>query len=136
MNKVKALVFYVGIAALTAGLLLVFLFRSSEGIMVKVPYVMVGCGSGIASVGLVYMSRYKNPQKAKEYEINEKDERNVRLREKAGYATWYVTQIVLMATVFTFLILDYVVPCWIAIGGLFIHNVSFFAAIAAYDKKM
>jgi len=132
MKKIKTVTFCIGILMLLSGVLL----SISAGGVSKFPFCMMGMGSGIVGVGVFYMLYYKNAERVKEYEVNEKDERNIRLREKAGYTTWFITQFVLCVMVLTFLILDYGTPLWIALGALFIHNAGFIVSVAVHDKNM
>ena len=136
MNKLKSFIFYAGVALFVIGLLLAIIFNDAEGSMRILPFVMIGLGSGIIGVGVSFIIRHKNPKLAKEYEINEKDERNIRIREKAGYTTWHITQLILFVMVFAFLLMDYKLPCWIAMGGLIIHNGSLLVGIAVHSKKI
>jgi len=136
----KAFVFYTGIVVFAIGLMLSFVFAESEGIKGSLPSVLTGCGAGIIGAGLASILLKKklknNPDKAKEYEIAEKDERNIRLREKAGYATWYTTLFMLAFVSLIFVILDYYLLSLVAIGALFVHIISLFVFICIYDKKL
>lgn len=136
----KTYIFYMGIAIFTIGILLRFLVPEATGALRSLPFVLTGFGAGIVGVGIANLFRKrileKNPEKAKEYEIAEKDERNVRLREKAGYATWYITLFVLAVLALTFIVLDYSVACWLTIGALFTHIFSLIVFIAIYNKKI
>jgi len=134
MNKLKTLAFYAGIAIFAAGIAAI-IFIDTEDIMRLFPAVTILSGTLLISASIPSMLG-KNPKLAKELEIHEKDERNIRLREKAGYSTWFVTQFVLMAMMITFVILDYKLPGWIAVGALFIHNASLIAGIFIHNKKM
>src|SRR5690554_7384137 len=82
----KTYMFYIGIIIFVIGLLLKFLIPESEGAMQSAPFVLTGFGAGIIGVGAAGIFRKKvfdkNPEKAKKYEIAEKDERNIRLRDR------------------------------------------------------
>lgn len=136
----KIYVFYLGIAIFAGGMLLKFLFPAAKGAMLSLPFVLTGFGSGIIGVGVVNILRKRrienNPAKAREYEIAEKDERNIRLREKAGYAAWHITIVVLAILPLAFLVMDNFVACWFALGALFIHIASLFTFIFIYNKKL
>lgn len=136
----KSYIFYMGIIIFVVGLLLKFLIPASDGALQALPFVLTGFGAGIIGVGVVNIFRKRmidnNPQKAKQYEINEKDERNIRIREKAGYATWYTTLFMLSAISLTFVVLDYKVAGFISLGALFIHIISLFVYIHIYNKKI
>ena len=136
----KPYILQMGIIVFVVGILLKFLFPASDGALHTLPFVLNGFGAGIVGVGVVTVLRKKvidnDPQKAKQYEINEKDERNIRIREKAGYATWYTTLFVLSAVSLIFVVLEYNVACFISLGALFIHIISLFVYIRKYDKKI
>ncbi len=136
----KSYVFYMGILIFAVGLILNFLIPESSGALRSVPFLLTGFGAGIIGVGVVNLIRKKmldnNPEKAKQYEIEEKDERNIRLREKAGYATWYTSLFMLAILSLTFIVLDYKIPCFIALGALMIHIVSLFVYIHIYNRKI
>lgn len=136
----KAYIFFMGIVMFVIGLLLNFLFSESDGIIQSLPSVLTGFGAGIIGVGvagtLLKKNLKSNPEKAKEYEIAEKDERNIRIREKAGYSAWYTGVFILAVLSLIFLILDYKLPCFIAIGVLFVHIINLFIFIYIYNKKL
>lgn len=139
-NQPKSYIFYMGIIIFAIGLLLKFLIPESDGALQTLPFVLTGFGAGIIGVGVVNIFRKRmidnNPQKAKQYEINEKDERNIRIREKSGYAAWYTTLFMLSAISLTFAILDYKAAGFISLGALFIHAISLFVYINIYNKKI
>ena len=82
-------------------------------------------GIGCAWVGLgvigIFVKRLK-PESVKKMEIDQKDERNIQIREKSGYVT--------------FLILDNNLACILTIGVMAIHLLSFFIALFFYEKKL
>ena len=102
---------------------------------------MLGAGAGfgsaivaVAAVNLILIKR--NPDKQRQQEINEKDERSIRIREKSAQSTWYVTLFSLLALEFAFLFLDYLIPCYVVIGVMVIHVVSYFIFIYRNNKKL
>jgi hypothetical protein len=121
-------------ALMIAGVLVDFFADSGTvGSIMIVTGAGFGCGvSCVAAVSLTY-SR-KNPQKRKQREINEKDERNIKIAEKSALSTWYVTLFTLTALVLTFQILDYSTPSLIAVGVLLIHIISYFIFISRNNK--
>ncbi|MFA7076120.1 MAG: DUF2178 domain-containing protein [Candidatus Izemoplasmatales bacterium] len=133
-------VFYLGLGVFVIGIILQIFGADNEGTMESLSNVLKGFGAGIIAVGVANIIRKKllekNPQKAKLYEINENDERNIRIREKAGCATWYSTVFILAAISMTFVVLDYHVPGYISIGALFIHVGSMFVYMYIYNKKI
>ncbi|MFA6648117.1 MAG: hypothetical protein WCS32_05715 [Candidatus Izemoplasmatales bacterium] len=139
-KEFKSYIFYMGIAVFVIGVLLKLVLPENEGIQDTLLGVLSGFGGGIIGVGVVNILLKKllekNPEKAKQYEINEKDERNITLREKSGYATWYSTLFILSAVSMTFVILDYMVAGFVAIGAMFLHIISFFIYLSVYNRKI
>lgn len=138
-KRPKVYIFYMGIAIFAVGMLLKFLLPEASRAMLTLPAVLTGFGAGIVGVGVANILRIKrienNPEKAREYEIAEKDERNIRVRERAGYAAWHVTLFILGILMLTFVFLDDYVACWFVLGALFIHIAGLFVSITIYNKK-
>lgn len=138
-KQLKPYIFYVGIVIFAIGLLLNFIVAESDGISQSLTSVLIGLGAGITGGGvagiLLKKTLKNNPEKVKEYEIAEKDERNVRLREKAGYSAWYISVFMLAILSLIFLIFDYKLPCFITIGALFVQILSLFVFIYIYNKS-
>ena len=137
--KSYSLIFYIGIVVFAAGLILKVLFADADGIMMKLPFTMVGFGTGIILVGAVssYIRRRlkNNPEKAKQLEIEEKDERNIQIREKAAYLAWSVDIAVLSVLVMIFNLIGDNTALGLASGALLIHIVSYFIFIKIFNKK-
>ena len=129
-----------GIIIFAAGLLLKFIFPEESGAMQSLPFVLSGFGAGIIGVGVAGIFRKRaienDPEKARQYEIAEKDERNIRIREKAGYATWYTTLFLLAIISLTLVVLNYTAAGFVALGALLIHGISFFVYTYLYSKKI
>lgn len=70
----------IGFIILGTGLVLIKLLPDADGILKTLPYICVGLGSGLlgGNLGTAIKNRcaLKNPQIAKQAEIEEKDERN------------------------------------------------------------
>ena len=97
-----------------------------------------GFAIAIMLVGVVFLviNRYSS-EGAKRYEIEENDERNIRIKEKAGYLAWYATFGVTAVMCFIFIfILDSLTSAWIAAGAAVLHRIIFEIFKAVYKKKM
>ena len=96
-------------------------------------------GIGCAWVGLgvigIFVKRLK-PESVKKMEIDQKDERNIQIREKSGYVTFLITLFTLMLLEFVFLVLDNDIACILTIGVMAVHVVSYFIGLLYYDKKL
>jgi len=102
---------------------------------------IIGFGAGfgsaivaVAAVNLILLRR--NPDARREQEINEKDERHINIRERSAYNTFFVTTFSLFAAAFVFMCLDYWVSCFITIGLLFIHCISYFVFLHHNSKRL
>jgi hypothetical protein len=129
-----------GIIIFLVGVLLEHLVSAPYGALRELPSVLSGFGAGITGVGVFNIFRKrmidKDPQKAKQYEIYEKDERNIRIREKAGLTAWYSSLFMLAAVTLTFVVLNYKTAGFISLGALLFHIISLFIYIRVYNKKM
>ena len=62
-----------------------------------------GAGCAIIALGFVgLVSLKRSPKQVKQQEINENDERHIKIREKSAYSMFYVTMIGLSIAVLTF----------------------------------
>ncbi len=77
----------IGFVIVAAGLALLMAFSDREGLFNTIPFLCVGVGSGIfggnLGVALKYRALRKDPNAAKQIEIETKDERNRAIRLKA-----------------------------------------------------
>ena len=93
-NTLQTILGILGLALLALGLYLVKTTNATEGILLTLPYVFVGIGSGLFGQGVAgVIERYvykKHPdmQKQKEIEVNDERNREISNRAKAkGYDT-------------------------------------------------
>ena len=88
----------------------------------------------VASVNLIIMKR--NPDAEKEHEINEKDERHIKIREKSAYSVFYVTMFSLLAAIITFVFLGSWTGFFITFGVMMVHCISFLLFLHRYNKMI
>jgi uncharacterized membrane protein len=98
-----------------------------------------GAGLGVVaailgSVGMILFR--KNPHGEFQQKIEENDERNIKIREKAAYSTFFVTLSGLSVVEIVFLYLDYMIPCFIVLGLMSIHVASYFLFMYQNDKSL
>jgi len=135
--------FALGPVALFAGIIIRAIYSGTENFTEKVYYLslsLLGFGISLSLVGIIFFivtmwMKKKNPQKAKQIEVEAKDERNVKLLEKSGYITWYVTMLTLVALNLTFVALGLVTAMWLSLGVFIIHVSAFFICGYIYSKK-
>jgi uncharacterized membrane protein len=96
-----------------------------------------GFGSAVVAVGSVslILARRK-PNAERQREIDEKDERNIKIRERSAYGTYFVTMFSLSIATFVFVCLGSWLACLIALGLLFIHCISYLMFIYLNGKKL
>lgn len=86
-NRMHALFSAVGLILFTTGLVLIKFSQDAEGILRTLPYICIGIGTGIFghSIGELMrnLAMRKDPQAAKQIEIETKDERNIAIGNKA-----------------------------------------------------
>lgn len=97
-----------------------------------------GIGGAFMAIGIIRYIKLKKstPEKLKADEIELKDERNIQIL-RATYSVVAAASICLFAIMaFVFLLLDYMVPAWIAISGIYIDGIIFFIAYKIISTKM
>jgi len=96
-----------------------------------------GLGSAWVCFGVVgAILKRVNPAYVKRQEIEQKDERNIQMREKAGYVAFITTLFVFVLLGLVFLLLDNRLACILTLCAMAIHLLGFFAALFFYDKKI
>ncbi|HEX2945675.1 MAG TPA: hypothetical protein VHT96_06945 [Clostridia bacterium] len=131
----------IGLIILITGAVLSKLTRDAQGIMVTLPYVLMGIGAGIfgQNVGTAFniQAIKKSPQLAKQREIDEKDERNIAIRDKAKAKAYDLMVMVFGALMLAFALMrvDLSVVLAFVTAYLFIvfSNIYF---INKYSKEM
>ena len=124
-NKLFIFLAALGIALAAAGFIVGSLTENDE-----LSGRLIGFGSGfgisifvVAIVNLVKLKR--NPNIAKEQEINAKDERQIKISEKSALGSFFITIFSLLSAIIVYVFLGFYVPLWITIGLLLIHVISY-----------
>ena len=117
------------------------IFSGSDSVMIEEYFCFfAGVGAGLMFAGAVFKVIFRNddnnPEAVKQREIDEKDERNIRIREKAGYASWYASLIIFVAMALVFVIMDYPLGYWMSAGAIVLHKVILLIFTSLYNKKM
>ncbi|MDR2519570.1 MAG: hypothetical protein LBC69_00700 [Eubacteriaceae bacterium] len=96
---------------------------------------MSGIGCAWVGIGVfgIFIKRLK-PEYAKRQEIEQKDERNIQIRTKAGYVSHCMALVAMTALEFVFLVMDNDFACILTICAMTVHVMSFFAAMLYYNK--
>ncbi|SHK12899.1 hypothetical protein SAMN02745136_01789 [Anaerocolumna jejuensis DSM 15929] len=130
-----------GFIIFAAGFVLLRFVRDGEGIMRTLPYLFIGVGAGVFGQNLGELLKIqavkKNPQAAKQIEIEAKDERNIIISNKAKARAYDLMLMVFGALMLAFALMQveiYVILIFTA-AYLFIvfSNVYY---LSRYQKEM
>lgn len=128
----------IGVVSMILGSILVNLVGENSDNLSMMAGMVTGIGGAFSAIGIIRLIKYKksSPEKLKAAEIELKDERNVQIL-RATYTVVAVASIIMFAVMaFIFLLLDYMVPAWFAICGIYADVVVFFIAYKVIDAKM
>ncbi len=99
----------IGVALFAIGLVLIKLFPNAKNVLAVLPFMFVGVGAGVFGQGLgEYFKQkelLKNPKKARQEYIEEHDERNQALSDKAKAKTYNLFQYIFAAVLIGFSIM-------------------------------
>jgi hypothetical protein len=95
----------------------------------------VGCGLILVAV-ISMLMRFRNPQRAKQQEIEQKDERNILIRLLAGNLTFLATLLLMFVLSVVFLILGYDSASILTILAMAVTVSIFSIALVYYNKKI
>ena len=93
-----------------------------------------GAFIGGGAMGLIQVGR--TPERARKYEIEMTDERNIKAEGKAGHHTWFVTLILLTALTLTLSFLEYRLPMFLTAGVLIVHALLCITLMVYYKRKL
>ena len=134
-RKIWSVLFYAGFGLLVLNFVLVQFFPDSVDI--RILDFIAGFGIAIMLVGLIFILIHRfSPEGAKQYEIEEKDERNIRIKEKAAYSSWYASLAIFGIIAIIFIFIDFRIGAWITAAGAILHRVFLEIFKAIYNKKM
>lgn len=131
----------IGFIIMAVGAILAKLTKDTLGIMQTLPYIFIGIGAGVfgQNLGTTFNFRAmkKDPQFAKQKEIDEKDERNISIRNKSKAKAYDLMVMAFGALMMAFALMevDWAVVVAIVIVYLFVvfSNIYF---ISKYNKEM
>ena len=96
-----------------------------------------GVGGAITALGSVGLIRFRvNPKSVKEQEISNRDERNIKIREKSAYSGFFVTLIALSITELVFVVLDNITVCITITILMGVHVISYLLALHFNNNGM
>jgi Ca2+/Na+ antiporter len=131
----------VGLVIFGMGLVLIKSWPDVQGFLKPLPYLLVGVGAGIfgGNLGTALRNRaaLKDPQAAKQFEIDEKDERNEAIRNKAKARAYDLMIFVFSAILLAFALMDvdlYIILILVGIYAIFACANVFY--LIKYQKEM
>jgi len=139
-ERIRQVIFYFGVAAFVSGIAGNLLTPDAQGTLRTLFTTLCGFGAGFTIVGavtLAWMARVKrDPAAAKQLQIDENDERNIQVREKAGFMSWWISLITLGAITLVSVMLGNPLAYGLAFAALVIHRVGYFLCRRHYDKQI
>lgn len=130
-----------GFVLLIVGLVLAKLSPDAQGIMLTLPYICVGVGAGIFGgnfgTAIKHQLLQKDPNAAKQIEIDAKDERNIAINNRAKAKAYDLMVMVFGALILAFALMRidmYVTLAFVAAYSFVVLSVVFY--INKYLKEM
>ena len=140
-NTLQTILGILGLALLALGLYLVKTLNATEGILLTLPYVFVGIGSGLFGQGMggVIERRVlkKNPEILKQKEIEVNDERNQQISNRAKAKAYDVMVFVFGALMVAFALMgmDIVAVLLLVFAYLFVVGSAVYYRVK-FEKEL
>jgi len=140
-KKTGYVIVMIGILLLGSGLYFVKTISNPQGIMLTLPYVCIGIGSGLFGHGMgSILSRramQKNPQMRKQMEIEQNDERNIAIANGAKGKAFDMMTFVFGALMISFALMgaDLAAVLLLVSAYLFVHGYALYCR-CRYEKEM
>lgn len=140
-KKTGYVIVMIGILLLGTGLYFVKAVSNPQGIMLTLPYVCIGIGSGLFGHGMgSILSRramQNNPQMQKQMEIEQNDERNIAIANRAKGKAFDMMTFVFGALMIAFALMgaDLAAVLLLVFAYLFVHGYAVYCR-CRYEKEM
>lgn len=99
-------IIFLGLLLFSSGLVFIILSKDVQGIMVTLPYICIGVGAGAFGLGvgniIIYRVLKNNPDLAKREKINQEDERNIAINNRAKAKSYDIMIYVFSALLLAF----------------------------------
>jgi hypothetical protein len=110
MNKKNAIKITIGVIMFVIGLYVLLVEGISRDNLISLPFVLIGIGSGVFGAGMGEVLKTKaikeDPVNSKRIEIEQKDERNTAIANKARAKSYSFTIILFAAVILLFTLLQ------------------------------
>lgn len=140
-KKAGYVIVMIGILLLGTGLYFVKAISNPQGIMLTLPYVCIGIGSGLFGHGMgSILSRramQNNPQMQKQMEIEQNDERNIAIANRTKGKAFDMMTFVFGALMIAFALMgaDLAAVLLLVFAYLFVHGYAVYCR-CRYEKEM
>ena len=140
-KKTGYVIVMIGILLLGSGLYFVKIMSNPQGIMLTLPYVCIGIGSGLFGHGMgSILSRramQNDPQMQKQMEIEQNDERNIAIANRAKGKAFDMMTFVFGALMIAFALMgaDLAAVLLLVSAYLFVHGYAVYCR-CRYEKEM
>lgn len=130
-----------GIFLLAAGLYLIKIVSDPQGILLTLPYVCIGIGCGLFGHGMgsILSERImrKHPHIQRQMEIEQKDERNTAIADRAKGKAFDMMTFVFGALMLAFALMSVTLPAVLLLvfAYLFVHGYAIYYR-CRYEKEM
>ncbi len=130
-----------GIFLLAGGLYLIKTVSDPQGILLTLPYVCIGIGCGLFGHGMgsILSQRImqKHPQMQKQMEIEQRDERNIAIADRAKGKAFDMMTFVFGALMLAFALMSVDLPAVLLLvfAYLFVHGYAIYYR-CRYEKEM
>ena len=140
-NRLYALLSVIGFILFAAGPFLIKFSQDAEGILRTLPYICIGIGAGVFGHNLGELMKNlavrKDPQAAKQIEIEVKDERNIAINNKAKAKAYDIMLIIFSALMLAFALMQVELYVILTLVAAYLFIVFIFAYyLWKYQKEM
>jgi hypothetical protein len=141
-NKGKYIILCIfGAALLACGITMAVLITNATGIMVTLPYIILGIGAGVFGTGVGELCKMhvlnKKRKIAKQLEIEEKDERNKIISNMAKAKAYDLMLYVYAAMLLVFVLVQAPLYVILSMVGMYLFLVVIFICyVAKFNKQM
>lgn len=131
----------IGLCLFIPGLCLIRVWKDAQGILLTLPYVMIGLGCGLFGHGsgelLSRRSMKNNPQLEKQYQIDVHDERNVTIANRSKAKAYDMMIYVFGALMLAFALMQVDLNVILLFVGAYLFVLSYGVYFRfKYDKEM
>ena len=131
----------IGLCLFITGLFLINVWKDAQGMLLTIPYAMIGLGCGLFGHGsgelLSHRSMKRDPQLEKQYQIDAHDERNVTIANRSKAKAYDMMIYVFGALMLTFTFMQVELHVILLLVGAYLFVLAYGVYFRfKYDKEM